>query len=69
MLKVFINEHLTGSASLFEVMFSPAFQNQKQLPAGCTFAYHPAVMTSPGSYFTMLQLLQHNQQVSACHTP
>ena len=25
MLKVFINEHLTGSASLFEVMFSPAF--------------------------------------------
>ena len=67
MLKVFINEHLSGSASLLEVMFSPAFQNQVQLLAGCIFTYHPTVMTSPSYYFTILRLLQHDQQFDACH--
>ena len=69
MLEVFINEHLTGSASLFEVMFSPAFKNQEELPAGCMFAYHPAVVTSPRNCFTVLRLLQHDQQTRACLCP
>ena len=66
MLEVFVDEHLTSSASLFEVMLSPAFKNQKKLPACCVFAYHPAVMTSPRNHVSVLKLLQHGQQSSAC---